>query len=174
MVSLSSDERTIRPSWLNSSKLEPPVTLSQGRPRTGSQSRSRPSQPLLASSVPAGWKAVLIPLFVRAFEGRPPDAGRGVPEVDLGIIAQLSPAWCRRGSRRSMRFLRSAAGTTGRAGRSPLQESGRCGFVCSSDRRTAIWAPSGRKARFAGSAGTPGLGRADRSPGRRRRARHRR
>ena len=41
-----------------------PVKLSHGRPRTGSQSRSRPSQPLLASSVPAGWKAASMPLLV--------------------------------------------------------------------------------------------------------------
>ena len=41
-----------------------PVKLSTGRPRTASQSRSRISQPLLATSVPAGWKATFRPLLV--------------------------------------------------------------------------------------------------------------
>ena len=64
VVSVSPERTTIRPSWLNSGEAAAPVKLSQGRPRIGSQSRSRFSHPLLASSVPAGWKAALMPLLV--------------------------------------------------------------------------------------------------------------
>ena len=64
MVNWSSRETTIRPSWLKSGTWEPLVKLSTGRPRTESQSRSRDSQPLLASSVPVGWKAARKPRLV--------------------------------------------------------------------------------------------------------------
>ncbi len=62
-----------------------------------------------------------------------------------------SPAWCRRGSRRR-HPRQSARGTSGPAGRSPPPGSGRSGGFGSLS-MTAIWAPSGRKARRLGFPG---------------------
>ena len=64
------------------------VRLRTGRPRIGSQSRSRSSHPLLARSVPEGWNAARQPDVGRAFEDDLPPAGGGIPEVDLRIIAR--------------------------------------------------------------------------------------
>ena len=122
-----------------------PVKLSTGRPRTGSQSRSRPSQPLLASSVPAGWKAALKPPLVVAFEGRLPDAGGGVPEVDLAIVARRRQRGAVGAPGDAVRRQR-AAGSTGRAGPYSASRIRQVGFLGSLS-MTAIWAPSGRKAR---------------------------
>ena len=85
-----------------------PVKLSTGRPRTASQSRRRPSQPLLARSLPAGWKVGMQAAVCRALEPCPENAGRGIPEVDLEILARLLPEWRRPGSRRPTHGLRSA------------------------------------------------------------------
>ena len=64
-------ETTIRPSRLNSG----PQSLGhaqQGPAQDRVPEPSWPSQPLLASSVPAGWKATLDSAVGNAFEGRPP------------------------------------------------------------------------------------------------------
>ena len=59
VVRASSWATTILPSGLNSncSEYTSAFKLSTGRPRIGSQSRNRFSHPLLASSVPEGWKS---------------------------------------------------------------------------------------------------------------------
>ena len=103
-----------------------------------------------------------------AFEGRPPDAGRGVPEVDLGVISTASPAWCRRGSRRprSAEPGKGIVRTSRPVSASRIRQVG--GFDSLST--TAIRAPSGRKARSASPGAGPSPAGPDRSPGRRSRS----
>ena len=102
------------------------VKLSTGRPRTASQSRRRFSQPLLASSVPAGWKVACKPSLAEPSSGLA-NAGEGIPEVDLGIVArrrQGGAVWAPGDRRR-----RWAAGSSGRRGPTPIRESGTFGSI---------------------------------------------
>ena len=65
VVNRSSDRgRSVRPELNTGSVGFSPVKLSTGRPRTASQSRRRFSQPLLARSLPAGWKVACKPPLV--------------------------------------------------------------------------------------------------------------
>ena len=63
-----------------------PVTLSTGRPRAASHSQRRLSQPLLASNVPAGWKADMQTGVGMSFESRFAGASGRVPEIDIEIV----------------------------------------------------------------------------------------
>ena len=142
MVSLSSSETTIRPSWLNSGA-EPLVKFS--RPAQDRVPEPEPPFPAVAGQQRTGGVEGRTQAAVgMAFEGRLPDAGGGVPEVDLEIIA-----------RRRQRGAVGAPGDRLRGAGSGIDRTSRpvsasrirqVGSFCSLS-MTAIWAPSGRKAR---------------------------
>ena len=114
-------------------------------PGPGPRAVAAPSQPLLASSVPAGWKAAAMPPLIW-----PSSVARRMPVAasqrsilrSLPAVARVRAVGTPGDSVRRSPARRS----TGRAGRTPPRESGRWGD--STHRRmAAIWAPSGRKAR---------------------------
>ena len=120
-----------------------PAISRRCRPTAESQRRNCPDQSLLASIVPAGWKATPIPTLYWPSSVARRVPRRRIPEVDFGA-SRLPRAWCHRGSRRSS-SVPSAARMVRIAGPSSRPESGTPGGSthCQSWRSGL---PSGRKA----------------------------
>ena len=86
MVSSSSSATTIRPSWLN--WVAGTAGQAQPRPAQDRVPEPQPAFPAVAGQQRAGGvEGRAQAAIVMAFECRPPDAGGGVPEVDLGVVA---------------------------------------------------------------------------------------
>ena len=124
VVNRSSEERTIRPSWWNTSREgSVPVNVRTWRPRSASQIRRRPSRLVLASSLPAGWKVACSPAteLPSSWALRKPDATSQRSSFEVPPVARVAR---RPGPRRPTPDYRSRELSGHNSGPTQLREYG--------------------------------------------------